>query len=144
MRNEQIDNYSYTSNTNGGSAVKTGLAYFLIGGGIGAVVALLFAPKSGTELRGELADVTKRGLDATREKATELRAQSSEAIGTLREKAEEIYQNASTRLGKSEEALDVATFETAMAEENVRPISDHSGEPTTAPRTAGRKPSSIM
>jgi len=144
MRNEQIDNYSYPSNTVSGSPVKTGLAYFLIGGGIGAAVALLFAPKAGTELRGELADVTKRGLDATKEKATELRAQSSEALGTLREKADEIYQYASTRLGKSEEALDVATFETAMAEENVRPISDHAEEPTTAPRTAGRKPSSIM
>ena len=144
MRNEQIDNYSYTSNTNGSSAVKTGLAYFLIGGGIGAVAALLFAPKAGTELRGELADVTKRGLDATREKATELRAHSSEALGTLREKADEIYQYASTRLGKSQEALDLATFETAMAEENVRPISDHSEGPTTAPRATGRKPSSIM
>jgi len=144
MRNEQIDNYSYPSNTDSGSPVKTGLAYFLIGGGIGAVVALLFAPKAGTELRGELADVTKRGLDATKEKATELRAQSSEALGTLREKADEIYQYASTHLGKSQEALDLATFENAMAEENVRPVSDHSEETTTAPRATGRKPSSIM
>jgi len=143
MRNEQIDNYSYTSNTNGGP-VKTGLAYFLIGGGIGAVVALLFAPKPGTELRGELADVTNRALDATKEKATELRAQSSEAIGTLREKADEIYQYATTRLGKSQEALEPGTFENAMVEENVRPISDHAEEPTTAPRANGRKPSSIM
>ena len=144
MRNEQVDNYSYTSNTNGGSAVKTGLAYFLIGGGIGAVAALLLAPKAGTELRGELADVTKRGLDATREKATELRAQSSEALGTLREKADEIYQYASTRLGKSQEALDLATFENGMVEDNVRPVSDHAEKPTTAPRANGRKPSSIM
>jgi Gas vesicle protein len=34
--------------------VSTKLTYLLIGGGIGAIVALLFAPKSGTELRATL------------------------------------------------------------------------------------------
>ena len=34
----------------------TKLTYLLIGGGIGAVIALLFAPKSGTELRGDIAN----------------------------------------------------------------------------------------
>ena len=33
------------------SNVTTKLTYLLIGGGIGAVIALLFAPKSGQELR---------------------------------------------------------------------------------------------
>ena len=34
---------------------STKLTYLLIGGGIGAVIALLFAPKSGQELRGDIA-----------------------------------------------------------------------------------------
>lgn len=43
------------------------LVYFLIGAGIGAVTALLFAPKAGSELRSEIADATKKGLDYARD-----------------------------------------------------------------------------
>ncbi|MBA2495432.1 MAG: YtxH domain-containing protein, partial [Acidobacteria bacterium] len=41
----------------------TKLTYLLIGGGIGATLALLFAPKSGQELRGDIADVTRKGIE---------------------------------------------------------------------------------
>ncbi len=34
-----------------GDSVSTKLTFFLVGAGIGAVLALLFAPKSGEELR---------------------------------------------------------------------------------------------
>ena len=34
--------------------------YLLIGAGIGAALALLFAPKSGKELRGDIAEVSRR------------------------------------------------------------------------------------
>ncbi|NBO65593.1 MAG: YtxH domain-containing protein [Acidobacteria bacterium] len=43
------------------------LVYFLIGAGIGAITALLFAPKSGEELRSDIADATRKGLDYARE-----------------------------------------------------------------------------
>jgi gas vesicle protein len=39
------------------------LNFFLIGAGIGAVVALLFAPKSGKALREDISDGTQRGLN---------------------------------------------------------------------------------
>ncbi|MBI3950261.1 MAG: YtxH domain-containing protein [Acidobacteria bacterium] len=38
------------------------LAFFLVGFGIGAVVALLFAPKSGRELREDIAETTRREI----------------------------------------------------------------------------------
>lgn len=38
------------------------LMYLLIGAGIGATVALLFAPKSGKELRRDIADVSRKGV----------------------------------------------------------------------------------
>jgi len=38
------------------SDVGSKLTYFLAGAGIGAVIALLFAPKAGRELRGDIAD----------------------------------------------------------------------------------------
>ena len=82
---------------NDGSSAADKLTFLLIGAGIGAVLALLFAPKSGRELRGDIADATRRGLDAASEgahtvgtKATELYDQSrervSEAYGAAREK----------------------------------------------------------
>ena len=58
------------ANQNGNSGDK--LVYFLIGAGIGAITALLFAPKSGTELRSDIADATKKGLDYARETSREL------------------------------------------------------------------------
>jgi gas vesicle protein len=53
------------NNDNDSGASK--LAFLLIGGGIGAILALLFAPKSGKELRGDIADATRKGIDYTRE-----------------------------------------------------------------------------
>lgn len=64
------------------SGFSNGLTYLLIGGGIGAVLALLFAPKSGSELRGEIADVSRKGYDATLEKAIELKEQSEKFYKT--------------------------------------------------------------
>ncbi|MCU0240070.1 MAG: YtxH domain-containing protein [Pyrinomonadaceae bacterium] len=37
------------------ASASTKLTYLLIGGGIGAILALLFAPKSGQELREDIA-----------------------------------------------------------------------------------------
>src|SRR5215212_3065434 len=74
-------------NRQGGSDVSTRLTYLLIGGGIGAVLALLFAPKSGTELRGDIADVTRKGIDKTREGARYVGDRAGEYYGAVREKA---------------------------------------------------------
>lgn len=54
------------------------LVYFLIGAGIGAVTALLFAPKAGSELRAEIADRTRRGLDQAKETGIELGGRATE------------------------------------------------------------------
>ncbi len=71
------------------TSATTKLTYLLIGGGIGAIVALLFAPKSGHELRGDIADATRKSVDRTRETATQ--------IGT---RAGEYYDAAATRAGE--------------------------------------------
>ena len=42
------------NNMNAGGSWSTNLSYLLIGGGIGAGLALLFAPKAGSELRGDI------------------------------------------------------------------------------------------
>jgi gas vesicle protein len=48
------------------------LVYFLIGASIGAITALLFAPKAGSVLRSEIADTTRKGLDYARDTGQEI------------------------------------------------------------------------
>ncbi|HEV2884423.1 MAG TPA: YtxH domain-containing protein [Pyrinomonadaceae bacterium] len=80
-----------------GDNISTRLTYLLIGGGIGAVIALLFAPKSGHELRGDIADATRKGIDKSREAAQQLGDRAGEYYEATRERAGELYSQASTR-----------------------------------------------
>ncbi len=82
------------------SSVTTKLTYLLIGGGIGAVVALLFAPKSGTELREDIADATRKGLEKSKEAASQLQERAGEYYEVGRERASELYQTAQEKAGE--------------------------------------------
>src|SRR5919197_5620770 len=73
----------------GGSGGGDKLGYFLIGAGIGAITALLFAPKSGSELRSELADATRKGLDLARDTGRDLSERASDYYHTGVERATE-------------------------------------------------------
>jgi len=77
--------------------ISTRLTYLLIGGGIGAVIALLFAPKSGQELRGDLADATRKGIDKSREAAQQLGERAGEYYESTRERAGELYNQAASK-----------------------------------------------
>jgi gas vesicle protein len=73
------------------SDVSSKLTYFLAGAGIGAVVALLFAPKAGRELRGNIADATRRSIDYANDNARALGQRATDVYSSSREKAAEIY-----------------------------------------------------
>src|SRR5712691_2800457 len=81
----------------GGDSISTRLTYLLIGGGIGAVLALLFAPKSGQELRGDIADATRKGIDRSREAAQQLGDRAGEYYEATRERASEFYNQAAEK-----------------------------------------------
>ena len=91
------------------TGATTKLTYLLIGGGIGAILALLFAPKSGEELRGDIADVTRKGLEKGRETAALVGERAGEYYEVTRDKASEYYQTgkerASELTGKAREAV---------------------------------------
>ncbi|MFL6466580.1 MAG: YtxH domain-containing protein, partial [Pyrinomonadaceae bacterium] len=82
------------------SSVTTKLTYLLIGGGIGAVIALLFAPKSGIELREDIADATRKGLEKSKEAAAQLQERAGEYYEVGRERAGEIISSAQERAGE--------------------------------------------
>ena len=66
------------------------LMLLMIGGGIGAGVALLFAPKSGRELRSGIADVASDGYARTVETANQLKARGADYYKSAKETGNEI------------------------------------------------------
>jgi gas vesicle protein len=102
---------------NGSSpSYRSGLGYLLIGGGIGATLALLFAPKSGSQLRGDIADVTRKGYEAAAEKARVLNEKSGDLAENIKERAGAVYDFASQKVGGSLDPSDIVANTTAAAE----------------------------
>lgn len=107
------------------TSAATKLTFLLIGGGIGAIVALLFAPKSGQELRGDIADATRKGIEKSKEAAGQIQDRAGEYYEVGREKATEIYQT----------ATDKATELTEKAKE----AAARTGNPFSAAIEAGKE-----
>lgn len=72
----------------------TRLTFFIAGAAIGAVAALLFAPKSGRELREDLADATRKGVDRARETGSQLSTRAGEYYEAAAGKAGELAAGA--------------------------------------------------
>jgi len=86
--------FSMGHDRDNGDNISTKLTFFLVGAGIGAVLALLFAPKSGEELRNDIADATRKGIDRSRDAAQQLGAKATEYYDTGRAKVGEYYDSA--------------------------------------------------
>jgi gas vesicle protein len=119
-----------------GDSVSTKLMFFLVGAGIGAVLALLFAPKSGEELRNDIADATRKGIDRSKEAAQQMGAKATEYYDATRAKAGEYYDSARETAGEyyeatRERATELYDTATAKAGEVVAKTRD------TAARQAG-------
>ena len=84
---------------------RTALTYLLIGGGIGAAVALLFAPKAGSDLRGDISDLTRKGYDGTLDLANRLKEQSAELYQTMKDRTEKVYYGAADKLSNVREEI---------------------------------------
>jgi gas vesicle protein len=82
-----------SENNNAGSKVS----FFLVGLGIGALVGILFAPKSGEETREFLSQKADEGRDYAQRKARE-----------LRERAEDILERGKTVAVRQKENLSAA------------------------------------
>jgi gas vesicle protein len=107
------------------SGAMTKLTYLIIGGGIGAILALLFAPKSGQELREDIADVTRKGLEKGRD-----------AAGQIGEYAGEYYEVAKDKTG---ELYNVAQEKAGELADRARDVASRTANPFTAAVEAGKK-----
>src|SRR5919199_1538717 len=90
------------------SDAGTRLTYFVIGATVGAIVALLFAPKSGRELREDIADATRKGVDRTRETASQIGAKAGEYYEAAAGKAGELAASAREAAARKGEHLSAA------------------------------------
>jgi gas vesicle protein len=81
------------SDNNVGSKVS----FFMVGLGIGALVGILFAPKSGEETREYLTSKADEGRDYAQKKARE-----------LRERAEDLIERSKEIMARQKESLSAA------------------------------------
>lgn len=75
-------------------------SFFLVGLGIGAIVGILFAPKSGDETREYLAAKADEGRDYAQRKARELRERAEDLL----ERSKEIMDRQKDALAEAVEA----------------------------------------
>ena len=84
------------------------LGWFLFGASLGAIVALLFAPKSGRELREDIADTTRRGIDRASEGYQSAKEKAIDVAERGREKASELIDQAKSGVTKQKGRLGAA------------------------------------
>jgi gas vesicle protein len=119
-----------------GDNISTRLTFFLVGAGIGAVLALLFAPKSGEELRNDIADATRKGIDRSKEAAQQLGTKATEYYDTARETAGEYYEATRERAG---ELYDTATSKAGEVVAKTRDVAARQAGSIQAAVEAGKK-----
>lgn len=76
------------------SAAKSVITGLLLGGALGAVAMLLYAPRSGeqtrAEIRGRAIELRDRTSETVKDTVTQARSKAHELKDTVREKAEEL------------------------------------------------------
>jgi gas vesicle protein len=130
-----------------GDNISARLTYFLVGAGIGAVLALLFAPKSGEELRNDIADATRKGIDKSKEAAQQIGTKATEYYDTTRTKAGEYYETARDTAGeyieagreKASELYDTATSKAGEVASKTRDVAARQAGSISAAVEAGKK-----
>jgi gas vesicle protein len=80
-----------------GDSVGSKVSYFLVGMGIGALIGILFAPKSGEETREYLNSKADEGREYAQRKARE-----------LRERAEDLIERSKEIMSKQKESISAA------------------------------------
>ena len=90
------------------SSSKGFLLGLLAGGAIGSIAALLYAPKSGRELRQDIGNKSRKVIKETEQYVDSAKAKASEIVAESRRKAESLINDArkkADQLSRSTEKL---------------------------------------
>jgi gas vesicle protein len=105
------------------------LMYLMIGSGIGAAIALLFAPKRGSELRGDITDTAAKRYEETLATANHLKRRTTEYYEAAKETGSEVLDVvvAGTSAVKEEISKDVERIG-AIVEESAKRVVRSAGQ----------------
>ena len=79
---QRYGDYSQQSREeSGGVGAGAMIAFLLVGAGIGAALACLFTPRSGSELRGAIGRGYRKTVDGVSQRTRELRDRGSNLVG---------------------------------------------------------------
>lgn len=137
-RNDNISHELTTSEIK----LRHGLIYLGVGATIGAALALLFAPKSGSELRGDIADVSRKGYDATVDQAAALKDSTLVAVQSVKDKANAIYDATAAKIADGEKAVEEVVSNVAGAVEDGIDRVKNGSKDDSASRAVGRRTAS--
>jgi gas vesicle protein len=70
----------------------TTIVSFILGAGVGAVAALLFAPKAGEELRGDIANGVSDGISEVRAKGKDLKQKTQKLVELAKDQVHEVIE----------------------------------------------------
>jgi gas vesicle protein len=65
---------------------------FILGVGVGSVAALLFAPKAGEELRGNIAEGVSDGVNQLRSTGKDLKQQAQKLVGLAKDHVQDAME----------------------------------------------------
>lgn len=77
---------------------------FAVGAGIGAAVALLFAPKSGEELRGDIADGVDEGVSQVQRTGRDLKRRAQRAVDMAKDQVQDAMEAGDTAYNQAKRA----------------------------------------
>ncbi|EPY13832.1 Gas vesicle protein [Paenibacillus sp. cl6col] len=100
----------------------------LIGSVIGSVSALLFAPKSGRELRKDIAEGAQQVSERTQEWARQVGEQTDELISSAKGKVSSFKQGFSSWKQRNSEEAQIAAISSLSAEQTAEPTEEWNEE----------------
>ena len=104
-----------------------GLAYFLLGVGVGAAVGMLFAPVTGTEARGMIRNKANEGGDFLRRRGEEWRDSASDLVHKGRD-----------LVNRQRDQLSAAVDAGRQAYHEAISTAEHAAPPSPAPPSGGQ------
>lgn len=87
---------------------KSGFGYFLLGLGIGVAAGILWAPRSGDEMRQMLADRANEGADYLKQRSQEGREYLRQRGEDLKQSAGGLYEQGRATVARQKENLNQA------------------------------------
>src|SRR5947209_3534425 len=88
-----------------------GFAWFLAGLGLGAVIGVLYAPKSGTETRADIVNAAQEGRDFVSNRAQQAREQATQWVDRGKDILNQQRDNVASAVRAGKEAYRQATTE---------------------------------